>query len=81
MDSNTDTDRHLSRPQPSKVWVESIQTHLELLNQIAAKLPANERLEVADLNKIIDLDVAFRQRFLLMVSLYGFHIPTKGDVV
>lgn len=58
--------------QPTKTWVEQMKAHLELLNQIASHLPANERLEVKDLNEILDLTENFKAKFLFMCELHGF---------
>jgi hypothetical protein len=61
----------------SQTWTQQIQAHLELLNQLASRLPANERLEVEELNKILKLSEEFKQKFLFMCELYGFEIKKK----
>ena len=64
---------------PSKVWVESLTAHLELASQVARKLPANERLEVQDLNKILELLDQTRTTFLIMCELHGFILSNEPN--
>lgn len=63
-------------------WTQTIIAHLELLDQVVSKLPANERLEVKELNRILELHKSFETKFLVMMQLHGFktqqnpHYPT-----
>jgi hypothetical protein len=61
----------------TQTWTEQMISHLELLNQIASRLPANERLDVEQLNKILELNASFRGTFLLMCEIHGFKIEQK----
>lgn len=63
--------------QPTKAWVEQIQAHLELTEQICRKLPANERLEAKDLNRILELFDLAKSNFLLMCELNGFKTESQ----
>lgn len=58
----------------SKFWVDNIKNHLDLLNQCCSRLPAGERLEVQDLNEILDLFEQSRQIFLLQCAFQGFEL-------
>ena len=40
----------------TQTWTEQLIAHLELLNQVAARLPAGELLEVDKLNRILELE-------------------------
>lgn len=68
--------------KPQQTWTDSIIAHYELLDQTVSKLPANERLEVEQLNKmILGLMDSVRAKFLFMMSLHGFSTAKtkKGD--
>lgn len=56
---------------PTQTWTEQITAHLELLNQLASRLPANERLEIANLERIIELNLSFLTLFLFQLELQG----------
>ena len=57
-----------------QTWTDSIIVHLDLLNQLANKLPANERLEPAQLDKILELTNLFKSVLLVQTELHGFKI-------
>lgn len=59
---------------PTKIWVESIQAHLDLLLEIVRKIPADELLEAKDLNKILESHEEFKTLFLIHMAIQGFKI-------
>ncbi len=65
--------------EPSKVWVEQIKAHLDLLNAVCGRVPSGERLEAQDLNEILRLFQESRGKFLLICELYDFKIQQKQD--
>ena len=56
----------------SKVWVDGIKAKLQLLSTECGHCPKGERLEVADLNEILELFVDAHSKFLLICELNGF---------
>ena len=65
------------KPMQSKVWIESLIAHLELAKQVASRLPAGERLEAEDLNKVLELLQTVKETYLLMCELQGFKTKPK----
>ena len=63
--------------EPTKTWTEGIPVHLDLAIQVAKKLPANERLDVKDLNNILMQIEPLRNTFLFMRELHGFNLENK----
>jgi len=52
-------------PNESKVWVDSLKAHLEVLSTTAGHVQAGERLEVQDLNDILQKLEEVKMKFLL----------------
>ncbi len=63
--------------EPSKVWVDSIKAHLQVLSTTCGHVPGGERLEVQDLNEILDLMSECKNKFLFICELYDFKLPSK----
>lgn len=61
-----------------QTWTDSIKAHLELLVQLASKLPANEKLEPKALNEILDLTSQFHSLFIFQMELQGFKTERKS---
>jgi len=55
----------------TQTWTDILISHLELLNQIASTLPANEELIPDNLNKILELTEGFKSVFLFQMELQG----------
>ncbi len=52
-----------------QTWTQQLQAHLELALQIASRLPANELLVVAELNRVLELLDEVKEVFLFQCSL------------
>lgn len=53
----------------SKAWVDSIKAQLDILQQTCSNMPANERLDVKDLNEILESFNKAKATFLFMCAL------------
>ncbi len=63
----------------SKFWVDNIRATLEVLEGNCKRLPAGERLEVKDLNEILELFDKSKALFLLQCELQGFSTEIQKD--
>lgn len=64
----------------NKFWVDNLRASLEVVKGNASRLPAGERLEVKDLNEILDLMEQCKFLFLLQCSLQGFDLQQKEQL-
>ena len=63
----------------NKEWVNSIQCQLKETKKVCSKLPAGQRLEPEDLNKILRLFSECRNLFLIQCEFYGFKIEPPNS--
>jgi len=64
---------------PSQTWTDQIKAHLELLKQVTSHLPANERLDVIELDKILRLHQEWLGVFCFQLELQGFKLKVKDE--
>ena len=65
----------------SKLWTDTIKTHLELTRQVVSRLPAQEYLDVKDLNEILESLDGIKALFILQCEIQGFKTKPLTDEI
>lgn len=63
--------------EPGKDWVNGIIAKLELLDTECVHVRENERLEVEDLSRVLELFASSMNKFIIICELHGFKQEKK----